>query len=251
MARQKGILEITGTMGNLTFYKSQDGMMVKEKSEISKEKIMTDPSFQRTRENMQEFANAGKGGKMLMDRIRTFMIPASDNRVSSRLAQAMRKVLNEDRTSKRGERSVALGIKTDAGKNVLRHFNFNKNSVLGSVLFRPIALDTTTGEIGISNVTPVNNIVGPTGATHVSLSCVFATIEFTTGRSWAEYSEVVELPLDATTSEIRLIPDEVPTLTPDTTSFYFIKLEFYQEVNGAKYMLNNDSYNCMELIEVQ
>ncbi len=60
MARQKSILPIEGTIQNITFFKSKDGYMAKEKSEISADKIATDPVFERTRENNAEFGRAGK-----------------------------------------------------------------------------------------------------------------------------------------------------------------------------------------------
>jgi hypothetical protein len=250
MARQKGILEITGTMGNITFYKSQDGMLVKEKSAVSKDKIMNSSAFERTRENMQEFGNAGKSAKLLADAVRTFMLSASDNRVSSRLAQTMRNVLKQDLLSPRGQRNVAAGIKTAAGKELLNHFNFNKNSLLGSVLYRPYTLDTATGEISISQLIPSDHIAGPKGASHVSMSCAFATVDFNTGKSSTEYSDAVQLPLDTNPANIQLTPHAVPAATPDTIACYFIKMEFYQEVNGVKYTLNNNGFNCLELIDV-
>jgi hypothetical protein len=251
MAKQKGIVQIEGTMGNLTFYKSQDGMMVKEKSAVSKERIMNDPHYRRTRENMAEFGNAAASSKMLMEAVHSFIKTASDNRVSSRLNQAMKKVLLEDKFSARGARNVAAGIKTDKGKSMLKQFNFNKFSNLGSVLHKQIILSPVTGTITINDVNPVNDIVGPKGASHVTLSCVFVTVEFATGKYYTEYSEPVELALDNTLSNVQLIPDEVPTLTPDTTSFYLIKMEFYQEVNGEKYSLNNENFNCVEILDVK
>ena len=63
MARQKGTIQIEGTIGDLTFFKSTDGFMVKAKSSVAKSKIMSDPKFARTRENMEEFGNAGNISK--------------------------------------------------------------------------------------------------------------------------------------------------------------------------------------------
>lgn len=63
MAKQKGIIKLDGTIGGITFYKSQDGYLAREKGGVSAEKIATDPAFQRTRENGEEFGRAGKAGK--------------------------------------------------------------------------------------------------------------------------------------------------------------------------------------------
>jgi len=64
MARQKGIIKLKGTIGDITFYKtSQDGHLALEKGGIEKSRIESDPAFQRTRENGAEFGRAGKAAK--------------------------------------------------------------------------------------------------------------------------------------------------------------------------------------------
>jgi hypothetical protein len=51
MAKLKGIIKIKGTIGDITFYKSQGGYMAREKGDVDSKRIATDPAFQRTREN--------------------------------------------------------------------------------------------------------------------------------------------------------------------------------------------------------
>ena len=60
MAKQKGIIKLDGTIGGITFYKSQDGYLAREKGGVPAEKIANDPAFQRTRENGEEFGLAVK-----------------------------------------------------------------------------------------------------------------------------------------------------------------------------------------------
>ena len=47
MAKQKGIVKLSGTIGDVSFYKSQDGFLAREKGGIDKERIKNDPAFQR------------------------------------------------------------------------------------------------------------------------------------------------------------------------------------------------------------
>jgi hypothetical protein len=61
--KTKSIIKLEGTIGDITFFKSKDGYIAREKSSISKERIQNDPAFQRTRENGAEFGRAGKAGK--------------------------------------------------------------------------------------------------------------------------------------------------------------------------------------------
>lgn len=62
MAKQKGAHRLTGTIGELTYYKSKNGYIVRETSPLSAQRLATDPAFARTRENNAEFGRAGKSG---------------------------------------------------------------------------------------------------------------------------------------------------------------------------------------------
>jgi hypothetical protein len=101
MATQKGILKVQGTLDDLTFYKSKDGHLVKQKTHISADRIANDPAFSRTRENNKEFGAAGKAGKILRNAIKTLLRSCKDQRVASRLSKEMMKVIKADSTSVR------------------------------------------------------------------------------------------------------------------------------------------------------
>src|SRR6478735_12210622 len=109
MARQKGIIKLKGTIGDITFYKTKDGHLAREKGGIEASRIANDPAFQRTRENGAEFGRAGKAGKTLRLALRTLLLNASDSRMVSRLTQTMVKVIQADSTNDRGMRNVIDG----------------------------------------------------------------------------------------------------------------------------------------------
>lgn len=116
MARQKGIIKLDGTIGGISFYKSKDGYLAREKGGVEADRIKNDPAFVRTRENGSEFGNSARSGKMLRDAIRTMMQNASDSRVTARLTKLMTQIKNLDATSVRGERNVGVGIATPKRK---------------------------------------------------------------------------------------------------------------------------------------
>ena len=135
MARLKGLLKIEGTLDNLTFYKTQDGHLVKTKSGVSGDRIANDPNFQRTRENGSEFGSSASAGKLLRNAVRNLMMNASDNRVTSRLTQIMTQIKNYDVASPRGERTVADGIADPAALALLKDFDFNDSAALAITCF--------------------------------------------------------------------------------------------------------------------
>jgi len=247
MAKLKSLIKLEGTLDDLTFYKGEDGYLVKTKSGVSKNRIETDPSFVRTRENNAEFANAATSGKYLRRAITALLYDAKDPRVTSRLTQFMSRVKNQDLTSPRGQRTVAIGLATSEGKAWLKNFNFNKNAVLESVLLTNFSLDTTTGEIVITDLVPRQQLGIPEGATHVTFSSGFLNLDITTDDKDLELSAEVNLPINLTPTTVTLSP---ATPTGSGESYFFLKVAFFQEINGVQYPLNNGAFNALQLLEV-
>lgn len=248
MARLKGILKIEGTLDELTFYKTQDGHLVKTKGGVSADRIANDPNFQRTRENGSEFGSSATAGKVLRNAVRNLMMNAADNRVTSRLTQVMTVIKNYDTTSARGERTVAVGIADPAALALLKDFDFNDKAILSGVLFAPFIVTPATGEIAIPAFVPLNDIAYPGGATHVNMKAAYANVDFTNEISAIEYSPATNLPIDGTNAPVTLTPAAVPAGTG--TKFYLLLLEFFQEVNGIQYPLKNGAYNVLNIVEV-
>ena len=102
MAKQKGIIPLQGTIGNITFFKTKEGFSAREKTDLSAARIATDPAFQRTRENGAEFGRAGKSSRYLRAAFGSSLQNISDNRMISRLVREMMKVTKSDQTNPRG-----------------------------------------------------------------------------------------------------------------------------------------------------
>ena len=248
MARQKGIIKFKGTIGDITFYKTQDGYLVREKGGIDSKRIATDPAFQRTRENCSEFGRAGKAGKVLRTALRASLLNSADSRMVGRLSQAMIKVIQADTTSERGQRNVI-----DGEAELLTGFEFNIGGKLGTSLFAPFVrmIDRSSGDISVSleSFVPTNMIVAPTGTTHYKIISAGAAIDFELGSFVESHSETDILPWNA---EPTVAINQVNTVTPASTTPLFLALgiEFYQSVNGTMYPLKNGAYNPLALVKV-
>ncbi len=248
MAKQKGPIKIDGTLDDITFYKSKDGYLAKTKGGVSKERIKTDPRFIRTRENNEEFGSAAASGKSLRDAVRPMLKNASDFRVTSRLNRLMSEILKLDTTDPRGKRNVGVAIASPAAQAMLKGFEFNKNSLLGSVLFLPYAVNTATGVIKINGLVPINDLAVPQGATHVTFKCAFANVDFVLSISDIQYSNEVNLPIDGTSTNIVLTPVAVPAGAG--TKVYLLQIEFFQLVNSVQYELSNGAFNALVIAAV-
>lgn len=249
MARQKGIIKLEGKIGDISFYKSKDGFLAREKGGVDAARIKNDPAFVRTRENGSEFGSSASSGKLLRDSIRTMMQNASDSRVTSRLTKLMTQIKNLDGTSARGERNVGVGIAVPAAKALLKGFNFNDKAILGSILFNPFNVDSGTGVITLDDLIPINDLNAPSGATHISLKGAWAKVDFATGETDVQESNVVNLPIDATSTDVVLTP--VAAAAGPGTDLFLLMVEFFQEVNGNQYTLKNGAYNALSIVEIQ
>ena len=248
MGKLTGIIKLKGTFDGLTFYKTADGYLVKTKSGVSKNRIMNDPAFVRTRENLSEFSLSVKAGKAIRQSISPLLHRAKDSKLSSRMLQLMNTIKNFDGTSVRGERLGRLGLDSVEGKMLLKGFDFNLHAPLSSVLHAPYSVAVVTGVLSIPDLSPQEQLGIPEGATHVSFSTAYVDLNFETGVFDSRYSPAVILPLDNTLSTILLTPEAVPTGTG--TRFLSLLVAFFQEVNGVQYSLRNGMFNALNVVEV-
>ena len=248
MARQKGIIKLKGTIGDITFYKTKDGHLAREKGGIDASRIKSDPAFQRTRENGAEFGRAGKAGKILRTALRTLLVNSADSRMVGRLTQAMVKVIQADLVSERGLRNVI-----DGEAELLSGFEFNIKGKLGTSLFAPFigTIDRVSGEIAVSvdPFVPANMIAAPNGTTHFKIISAGAEIDFEAESFVETHSETAILPWNATPT---VAVNQTNQVTPASSKPLFLALgvEFYQEVNGLMYPLKNGAYNPLALVNV-
>ena len=248
MARQKGIIKLKGKIGDISFYKTQDGHLAREKGGVDASRIANDAAFIRTRENGAEFGSSASSGKLVRSALRTMLMTAGDNRVTSRLTKLMTDIKNLDATSVRGKRVVGVAIALAPAKALLKGFNFNDRAILGSILFKPFAVTTATGVITINGLVPTNDIAFPVGATHISIKGAWAKVDFANNVSDIKYSNVVNLPINAVSSNVVLTP--TAAAVGAGTNLFMLQIEFFQMINAVQYTLKNGAYNALSVVEV-
>jgi hypothetical protein len=248
MAKQSGIIKLEGTIGDITFYKSQDGLLARAKGGVDANRIQNDAAFQRTRENGEEFGRAGAAGKLLRLAFRNFLQNASDSKMVSRLTKEMMAVVKADATNTRGRRNVL-----DGELELLTGFDFNIDGKLSSTLFLAYAatIDRVTGalRVNIPAFSPMNAIASPEGATHLRFVSGGASIDFEGGVFEAITTQSADIAI--TEAPVAAV-DLLNQLTANSTHPLFLALgiEFYQQVNGVNYALKNGGFNALSLVRV-
>lgn len=248
MAQQRGIIKLAGTIGNITFYKTQDGYMAKEKTSLDATRIATDPNFIRTRENGVEFGHAAHVGGILRRTFRGVILNNKDSRMVSRLTQRMVAVVYADVTSTRGLRNVM-----DGETELVEGFQFNVNAPLATTFFAPYtaSIDRVTGilKVDVPSFIPANMVTAPGGTTHYKFISGGASINFETGVFVADAQASALLPWNGIASVLLSLSNTV-TLASTHPLFLLFGIEFYQEVNGIQYPLKNGSYNALSVVKV-
>ncbi len=248
MAKQTGIIKLKGTIGGISFYKTGDGHLAREKGGVDKSRIQNDPAFQRTRENGSEFGRAGKGGKVLRNAIRVLLQNAKDKRVVSRLTKDLVAIVKTDAVNDRGLRNLQ-----DGNLSLLEGFEFNLNGKLGSTLFVAYgkAFDRVTGDatLTIAAFSPTIRIAAPNGTTHFKVVMGASELDFVNETSTFENDATAILPYSAAdTAPIALTASITAASTLPVVQV--LGIEFYQEVNGQMYALKNGAYNALSVVTI-
>ena len=235
-------------LAHITFYKSKDGYLAREKTSITKERIANDPAFARTRENGAEFGRAGAAGKVLRTALRSLLLNTADSRMLSRMTREMMKVIQADAINERGMRNVI-----DGEAELLEGFEFNVNSKLGTSLFAPFTtnIDRVSGELAVSipSFVPLNMVAAPSGATHFKLVSAGVEIDFENKTYVVAFADINSLPINSTPTAVVNISHQV-TANSTKPLFLVLGIEFYQEVNGNQYSLKNGAFNALSLVKV-
>lgn len=248
MATQHGPIKLKGTIGELTFFRNSDGTFgVKAKGGVSKERIATDPAFIRTRENGQEFANAGKACRTLRLAFQS-MAQGADKRMTGRLQQTLMKCLKADTLSARGSRTVATG-----NLSFLQGFDFNVSGKLAVTLLAPYScsISRTTGQntLTVPPFVPSISLSAPLGATHFKLEAAMTEIDFASGAYTTDTADSGFLSIDSNptgTNTLQLNATANTTLPLLTV----LAVHFYQEVNQQYYALNHGGFDAANIINV-
>lgn len=249
MARTYSILKLKGRLDGMVFYKNAEGHQVRAIGGISRERIMNDANFVRTRENMQEFGNINRSGKLIRDSMNEFLRRAKDMRAGSRLVSVLAKVKNLDSVSARGERTFANGIATATGKALLMGFDFNKYALLQMILKKEFELDTVAGGLTIPNFKPRTHLTIPEFATHVNIG--LACVKLDAGnRAWETvYSFPAPLLIDDTEQTLMVTLPSLPAGTG--VKMFYVLIEFFQEVNGELYELRSGQMNALKITHIE
>jgi len=244
MAQQTGIIGIRGTVGGLVFAK--DGS-IRQKPPSNKAAFASKASMARTRENANEFSTAAKYSKLLRDSLRVAIAAASDSRVASRLTQKMREIIGLDDTNDRGQR-----VYDSNNAAPLLGFNFNIGAGIGQTMYFPYEVTGAGADVTLSipSLTPTAEIAAPQGATHYEIVFAASSLDMET----LTYTNAnVDTPLGvqalngAAQANLTAVASFPAAPAAANLVVGVVGINFYQQVNGKMYSLNNNASNPLAI----
>jgi len=143
-------VEFTGSIGNFTAYKMRgvDGIVVRKKGGVSKERIKKDREFLQTRLLNAEFSGRSAASKMIM-RMMHPLKALADYNIAGPLNALLRPVQVNDPENNKGERSVLLSKYPE----MLEGFSLNRKVVFESIVRAPVTCtvsrETMSAEVNI------------------------------------------------------------------------------------------------------
>jgi hypothetical protein len=266
MAKNRSYLKFEGTLDGLTFYDQKGQSLVKTKTSVNKSRIMNDPKFKTTRQNMTEFGGCAQAGKAFRKAFGGMIGVMGDSYISARVSALMKQV-NLNTPGLRGRRNIDLAANSD----LLIDFPFNPVDSLDAVLRAPYNIPTLNGDRDVATwIVPDFNtdsfLKSPEGATHFQLILALGIVSnyeyiASTGKykpvekdyngiGTVAYSPYIPIGgmvgADTTITADLTIGAPIPATV---VSIAAIGISFFQEVDGVQNQLS--SSNCLEVSVVQ
>jgi hypothetical protein len=257
MAIQKGHIKYVGTLGDVRHFKIKGlpEYYAGLKGGPSGEQVQTDPVFERTRENMNEFAGCAKAGKSVRTAFSSLLSQMSDSQLTGRLTAIMKKINLEDQTEARGYRAILItakpeylqGLVFDKSVNSAAHVAARNEATLTVPAFNPAGL-----------------LIPPAGATHFRLiNAIGVVSDFEYNDNTGTYEPIdaanneksivaysTYLPLDSAAAAQSVVATLAgsPTLSNDVSVIQAVGIEFSQKVGANYYPFS--SGNCLKVAEI-
>ncbi len=247
MAKQKGILQLVGTLQGLNFYLRKGVPVVRVAGGgFNGKAIKTKPEMARVRENSSEFGRVSKAKKLFRIGLHPFLKDVADVTLHGRLMRLFQAIKCFDTVSPRGQRQFANGLVTPEGRNLLLQFAITPKK---ASQFLPSVghFDAATATYTVRDL-QMKNCSMPQGASGIQVCLGLLTLTFENEVAAFYTSEPVLLDASFKASTFSLTPTPLPTGTE--VCHAVLQTRYYQKVNGVVYPFNELALQGLEIVGV-
>lgn len=176
MPKQSGPMPIEGTLGDLIFYKTIHGHLVRRKGNLDKKRVSTEAAFEGSRKASSEFGRAGAASGLIRNAIKAFCTYAGDGQTHARLSKLFGEIIRADKVNPVGERQVMT-------ENIapLKSFEWVIDHPLSRSFWGQVGGSMTPeGKLTIlmNAFNPKRDLAWPLNATHAEISVVCLSADF-------------------------------------------------------------------------
>lgn len=233
MARQKGIVRLKGTIYDLNFYERLGESLVRRSGGGFHSE--SGNKYPLIRGNMDEMGSTSTTNARFRRAFLPLLTGYKDGTLHYRLQTLFLKIKNLDTDSARGDRRVAKGIATPYGQRLLKDFEFTtKRPVL---LNGQLAFDWNTYTLNLTDF-DIKDATIPKSADLMGLLLLAVRFDFETLRYVTESSPFLSLGRDFDNDGFSL--QTAPLPDGPGLRMVFLRVAYYQEVNGEHYLLPGD-----------
>jgi len=248
MAKQKGIMPFTGSLGEVTGRKVNGEFIIQTKSSLTGDRVKNDPRFAGSMKTANEFGLSNTGLKLLRRTFKAALVDCCDPQMHHRLKRRLRKMLNGDTISTKGERNLLCG-----DIEILNGFWWNKNLSISDAIAAnyEVSVDRKSGIVTfhIPSFVPKDELRGMVNATHFRIIASAAEMNWKEDGPLAklyktDYMRFNNVPTNALDCMIAL--SEGSTLPIISC----LSIVWYQEIAGEKEALKDLSFNTAGIVDV-
>ncbi len=245
MAKQAGLIRLTGTMGDISFYKTKAGYLAKQKSSLTKARVMKDPAFAGSRKAGTEFGRGAEASANLRHAFFPAARKAKDWSTHFRLNKLMTDIVRSDPWHRKGERVLGAGKVRS-----LKGFEWNEEQRFSNIFegCYTARIDAETGRMKVT-VAPFKAAEWkgtPKECTHIQLRVGGTALGAADDRSNICLMKSEYLPVGEETEEM-VFEMEVPVVA-GVLQVLGMGVVFYQEVSGEFYDLKEGA--CFAVVDV-
>jgi len=236
MAKQEGIISLSGTLGDINFY-TRKGKKIARKAGggFNGKAIKTKPSMVRVRENASEFGHCSTVKRKFKASLNPFMSVRKDGEMHGRMMGLFMKLKGLDRINDRGQRRVGPGVVTERGKRMLLDFDFSPGCDVLVRLGGNGVYDAASRTFTVSDF-DVKQVGFPKGATHLALTLGILRFDFETLKHELTMSAPFYFDNEFADDAFELSVAE-PSL--DGFEMVVLGMKSYQEIDGRFYIFQS------------
>ena len=234
MARQKGIIKIVGTIGDVNFYddKVEGALARRAGGGFDGYTIRTSPRMVRVRENSSEFGACSMVKKQFRLALMPFFLGIKTKAFHSDFMSLFMGIKALDLVSARGERRVSYGIQTAKGRQLLKRHHFIPEQELVVNFCEHATFNWTLQKFVVSNFNP-SLFKSPKTATHIGVTLGVLDFDFEGLSGTLSTSPVQFLEVGAGVSSFSLMPQQV--LVPEHVGLVVLNLRYYEQIEDEMY----------------